>query len=259
MVILVEQLPHLFLRTPGGMELVERFLEFQARTSPSVFWLTSTSDPMWKLLQKISPRAAALMSLGTVSTVNREEMEKLLMVRHQRSGVPLEFRAPTDANPLLKRKLQRARSEEDRYEILKAEYFDRLHRASQGNVAMAILLWLKSSDFSSQEGWLQLKPPRPVKFSFLEELDVGLDFALMALLEHGSLTLEEYAIVFAAPADDAFQAMEALRSRSLLERMENTGGLPRPVDRIQDGVRYRIPPLLSQVVSEYLRNHNIFH
>ena len=152
-----------------------------------------------------------------------------------------------------------ARTEEERYTILKAEFFDRLYRASQANIPMAILLWIKSADFTTQEGWLQLKPPRPIRFSFLEELDLGLDFALKALLEHGSLTLEEYTRIFAAPADDAFQAMEALRGRSLLERLEGAGGLPRPVDRIQDGVRYRVPPLLSQVVSQYLRNHNIFH
>lgn len=259
LVILVEQLPHLFLRVPGGMELAERFLEFQARTSQSVFWLSSTSDPMWKLLTKVSPRAAALMTVGSLSAVDRDDMERILMVRHQRSGVPLEFLAPQDANPLLRRKLQKARTEEERYTILKAEFFDRLYRASQANIPMAILLWIKSADFTTQEGWLQLKPPRPIRFSFLEELDLGLDFALKALLEHGSLTLEEYTRIFAAPADDAFQAMEALRGRSLLERLEGAGGLPRPVDRIQDGVRYRVPPLLSQVVSQYLRNHNIFH
>lgn len=181
------------------------------------------------------------------------------MVRHQRSGVPLDFLAPQDANPLLRRKLQRVRNEEERYEILKEEFFDRLYRASQGNVPMAILLWLKSADFSSQEGWLQLRPPRPIRFSFLEEMDLALDFALKALMELGSLTVEEYAKVFSSPLDDAFQAMEALRSRSLLEPMSAGGGIPRPLSRVSEGEAYRIPPLLSRVVAQYLRNHNILH
>lgn len=258
-VVLAEQLAHLFLRVPGGAALAERLLEFQARTSSAVFWVTTASDPLWKLLRKTEPRATALVTTGTMSPMERSEMERLILVRHQRSGVPLEFLTPNDANPLLRRKLQRAKGEEERYELLKAEFFDRLYRASQGNVTMAILLWLKSADFTSKEGWLQLRPPRPIRFTFLDELDTELDFALMAFLEHGSLTLAEYTAVFAARPDDAFQALEALRGRTLVDQLEMQRSLPQPVDRIQEGIRYRVPPILSQVVSTYLRNQNILH
>ncbi|HSG49098.1 MAG TPA: hypothetical protein VLA43_14860 [Longimicrobiales bacterium] len=258
-VVLTEQLGHLFLRVPGGASMAERLLEFQARTSSGVFWVTSASDPLWKLLRKTEPRAAALVTTGSMSPMERDELEKLILVRHRRSGVPLEFLVPKDANPLLRRKLQRTRGEEERYELLKAEFFDRLHRASQGNVTMAILLWLKSADFASKEGWLQLRPPRPIRFTFLDELDTELDFALMAFLEHGSLTLEEYTAVFAARPDDAFQALEALRGRTLVDQLDTQGSLPQPVDRIEEGLRYRVPPILSQVVSTYLRNQNILH
>jgi len=259
LVVLTEQIAHLFLRVPGGGLLAERLLEFQARTSDAVFWVTSASDPLWKLLRKTEPRATALVTTGTMTPMGRDELEKLILVRHQRSGVPLEFLAPDDANPLLRRKLQRARNEEERYQLLRGEFFDRLHRASQGNVTMAILLWLKSADFSSKGGWLQLHPPRPIRFSFLDELDADMDFALMAFLEHGSLTLEEYTAIFAARPDDAFQTLEALRGRTLLDRLDAQGSLPETVQHIDDGVRYRVPPILSQVVSTYLRNQNILH
>lgn len=258
-VVLVEQLPHLYLRVPGGTALVEGFLEFAARTSQSIFWLATTSEAMWKHIQKAEPRAAALVSRGTVSTLDREEMEAALMSRHKRSGVPLDFAVPGDANPLLRRRLSRAKTDSERYEYLKEEFFDRLYRASQGSISMAILLWLKAADFTAHDGWLVLRAPRPIRFSFLEELDTGLDFALMALLEHGSLTLEEYTRVFNAPADEAYQALEALRGRTLLDRLETQGGLPEPVNRIEDGVRYRVPPMLTQVVAQYLRNQNILH
>jgi hypothetical protein len=259
LVILVEHFGHLFLRTPGGGLPAERFLEFQARTSPVVFWLSTASDPFWKLLRKTEPQAAALMSAGTLSDMDRSEMEQLIMTRHQRSGVPLEFLAPESPNPLLKRKLQRVRSPKDRQAILREEFFDRLHRGSQGNIIMAILLWLKSADFTSREGWLQVHPPLPLRFQFLEELDLDVDFALMALLEHSSLTLEEYCRVFRVEEDQAFQTLEVLRGRMLLDRLTTKGGLPEPVETVRKGVRYRIPPILTQVVTQYLRNHNILH
>jgi hypothetical protein len=62
---------------------------------------------------------------------------------------------------------------------------------SDGNIAMALLLWLRSADFTSREGWLRVRAPRPIRFAFLEELDLAMDFALKGLLEHGSLTMEE--------------------------------------------------------------------
>lgn len=259
LVLLVEHLSHLFLRVPGGAQTVERFLAFQARTSPVVFWLTCTSDPFWKLLRKMESRATTLVTAGTLSGMDRSELETLIMARHQRSGVPLEFLPPRDPNPLLKRKLGRARTEEARQEILRSEFFDRLHRGSQGNVIMAILLWLKSADFTTREGWLRLHPPRPLRFGFMDELDLELDFALMALVEHTSLTVEELARVFQVDEDDAFQTLEALRGRMLLDRLDTRGGLLEPVEQIEEGVRYRIPPILGQVVSNYLRNQNILH
>ncbi len=259
LVLLVEHLAHLFLRKTGGSVTLERFLDFQARTAPAVFWLSTASDPFWKLFRKTEPRAAALVSVGEVAAMERSEMEELIMTRHQRSGVPLEFLAPSSPNPLLKRKLQRARSADDRQALLREEFFDRLYRASQGNIIMAILLWLKSSDFAGRQGWLRLRPPVPLRFQFLEELDLDADFALMALLEHSSLTIEEFCTVFRVEPDQAFQTLELLRGRMLLDRFVTTGGLPEPVQTVRDGVRYRVPPILSQVVTQYLRNHNILH
>jgi hypothetical protein len=168
--------------------------------------------------------------------------------------------APGEPNPLLKRKLQRSRAEKDRQAALRADFFDRLYKASQGSIPMAILLWLKAADFTSRPGWLRLQEPRGIRFAFLDQLDLSLNFALMALLEHESLTLDEFGRVFAMPADDAFQTLEALRRRVLIERLDSPGGgLPAPVKRLEPGVRYRIPPIITQVIAQSLRDQNILH
>lgn len=258
-VILVDHFAHLILRVPGGMDLAERFLEFQARTSPSVFWLSTTSEPTWQLLRKTGSRAAALPNVIRMPPLGRDAIEELIMVRHRRSGVPVEFTVPRDASPILRRRMKRAHAEDERQEILQTEYFDRLHRATQGNVIMAILLWLKSADFESRRGWLRVNPPRAVLASLAEELELEMAFGLKALLEHASLTLEDYAAVFAVDAEEAYRAMEALRTRMLLARMDMQGELPRPVRRVEPGVEYRVPPILTEVVSSRLRKHHVLH
>lgn len=259
-VVLIERLEHVFLRTPGGTDLFEDFLSLQAQTSELIFWLSSMSGAAWKLVAKTEPRAASLVQTQPLTPPSREEMEELILARHGRSGLPLEFRAPKDLNPLVRRRLSRSRGEDGRQKVLRNEFFDRLHRMSQDSIPLAILYWLRSTDFRSGEGTLFLTPPTEIRYAFLEDLDLDLDFALKAFLEHGSLTLAEYQEVFAAAEDESLQTFEALRSRLLLEPAKVGEGVLQASGRsVNEGVGYRIPALLSQVVARRLKDRNILH
>lgn len=258
-VVFLERLEHLMIRIPGGCGLAERFLAFQSRTAERIFWVNSISDPAWKLLSTSEPHASGLVQIRRMEPPDRSTLEELLLTRHRRSGVPLEFVELEDPNPLLRRKLRRARSETERQDVLRTEYFDGLFRASRASVLMAILLWLRSADFTSRPGWLRMKPAQAIHFAFLEEMDLAASFALKALLEHESLTLEEYSRIFAVSREESFQTLEMLRSRLLIDRLDTPGSLPVPVRRLEEGVRYRIPPIITQVVAQNLRDQNILH
>ncbi|MBT8397120.1 MAG: hypothetical protein KJN92_09145, partial [Gemmatimonadetes bacterium] len=259
-VILIERLEHVFLRTPGGTDLFEDFLSLQAQTAGSVFWLSSMSGAAWKLVAKTEPRAASLVQVHPLTPPTRPELEELILARHGRSGLPIEFHPPSDLNPLVRRRLRRSRGEKAHQNILQTEFFDRLFRVSQDSIPLAILYWLRSTDFRSSEGKLFLTPPAEIRYSFLDNLDLELEFALKAFLEHGSLTLSEYQEVFAATPDEAVQTFEALRARLLLEPSGgDEGPLEHSEKRVEDKVGYRIPSLLSQVVARHLKNRNILH
>ena len=259
-IVLIERVEQVFLRTPGGTELFEGFLSFQTQTADLVFWLSSMSGAAWKLVAKTEPRAASLVRVQPLTPPTRKELEELILVRHRRSGLPLEFLPPQEVNPLLRRKLRLARNEEARQRLLGTEYFDRLFRLSQDSIPLAILYWLRSTDFRSGEGKLFLTPPSEIRYAFLDDLDLELDFALKAFLEHGSLTLDEYREVFAAEHDVGVQTFEVLRARLLLEPVGGGKGLLASADRrVDPEVGYRITPLLSEVVARRLKNRNILH
>jgi len=258
-VVLLENLEHLFLRLPRGTELVEEFLALQTRTGDSILWISTTSTAAWKYLTRVEPATANMASTFTLSLPSREVLAETILTRHQRSGLGLEFLEPPNLGPLVRRKLKRARGEKARQEVLREEFFDRLHRMAEGSVAMAILFWLHAVDFAGSKGKVRVNPPRNVRFAFLEDLDLPLDFALMALLEHGTLTLGEFARVFQSSSEDAWQIFEVLRARMLVEPGSAENSLPRAVTTISEDIRYRIPPILGQVVSQRLRNRNILH
>lgn len=258
-VVLLEHLEHLFLRVPGGTDLLERFISLQAQTAGRVFWLSNTSGAAWKVIEKSEPRAAVLLAQRSISTLTRPDLERVVMSRHRRSGLPVEFIPPGDSNPLLRRRLRRARGERTRQEIVREDYFDRLFRQSGGNIAMAFLHWLRSADFTTREGWLRIQASPPLRLTFLDELDLTMDFALKGFLEHGSMTLEEYGRAFGTGPEEAFQVFEGLRSRMLLESLGTRGGSSAAAQGIEEGERYRVPGILSQVVANRLRNRNILH
>jgi len=258
-VILMEHLEHLVMRVPNGTGLLENFLSFQARTSARVFWLSTLPETTWKYLTRTEPAVATMVSAQVLPPPSRDFLERLIVTRHQRSGLALEFLEPAGLNPLLQRRLRKARGEKGRQAVLKEEFFDRLHRMSQGSIAMAILLWLRALDFTSQKGKVLVKPPHNVRFAFLEELDLQMDFSLMAFLDHGSLTLGEYARIFRTSSEEAWQVFEVLRARMLLEPLSKETSLPRALRTIDPATRYRIPPILGEVVSQRLRSHNILH
>jgi hypothetical protein len=258
-VVIFENLEHLLLRAPGGTDLVERFLAFQARTAGQLFWLSTVLEPGWKYLEKAESTSVTLASTQLLAPPSRPTLEELILSRHQRSGLSLEFQEPTNMGLLLRRKLRGARGKKNKQALLRTEVFDQLHRISQGSTAMALLFWLHSLDFGGQDGKVKVRTPRSVVFAFLEDLDVSLDFALMALLEHGSLTLGEYARIFGVSTHEAWQVFEVLRARMLLEPVGKETSLPRAVATILEGTRYRVPPILAQVVAHRLRNRNILH
>jgi hypothetical protein len=259
MVVLTEHLEHLLLRRPGGTDLLEKFLTFQAQTASGVLWLSNTSGATWKIMEKKEPRAVAMLDQYSLPVLSRQATEELIMVRHRRSGLPVEFLQPHDLNPLVRRRLRLARGEKARQQILRAEFFDRVFRMSEGSIAMALLLWLRSADFSSREGWLRVNPPRPVRFSFLDGMDLDLGFALKAFLEHGSLTLEEYGEIFGTTRAEAYQVFEALRTRAVLEPLNASPAQDSRFEGVEDGARYRVPGILSQVAANRLKNRNILH
>lgn len=258
-VVVLEHAEHLLFRAGGGSALMASFLSFQARASDRYLWMSSISDTAWKRFVTVQPRAASLASAFPLSVFTRDELEEFLMVRHRRSGLPVEFMPPGSANPILQRKLRRARAAEARQTVLRADFFDRIYRASRGSPAFSILIWLRATDFLSRPGWVRLRAPRPLQFGFLETLDLEGEFALMAFLEHGTLTVEELSRVMAISQEAARRTLQMLQSRMLVAPAKPRARSGDPAHDDTETPRYRIPNILSQAVVGRLRDRHILY
>ncbi len=263
-VLTIEHLEHLLLRTIGGTNLVERILTFISRTDNRIFWIVTVTDYGWQLIEKTESAASKLVRHHTLTPYNRRSLEMLILNRHRRSGIPLHFEMPAEPSTLLKRKLTKAKNEDERQELLKENYFDRLVQICGQNVMLALFYWLRSIRLDRNDQLLYVRPARALSFSFLDEFGLNHAFTLKAFLEHASLTVPEHSAIFNMRDEESLEIFEALGNHFLIQQTHGFDKLQaaaHPLDStlIDETARYRIRPLLIHPITQYLRSKNIVY
>jgi hypothetical protein len=257
----IEHLEHTFLSTMDGTGLTRRVLTFFAETDAQVLWVTTMSAAAWQIIQAYEPSAARLVAQHALSDIDRQELESLILRRHQRSGLRLAFEAPDElANPFLTRRLRTAASDERRQEILRTDFFDRLFSLCGQNVTLALFYWFRAVRLDEDKATLRVQPLRPVSFDYLDALSLPQAFALKALLEHATLTIEELADVLQVPVAESQALLTALGNALLIAPTDAASLLEGSrFTTAEPGIRYRIRPLVNHPVTRFLRSRNIVH
>ena len=257
----IEQFEHAFHRRIGGTSLGARILDALSETDTRVLWIVTTTDAAWQFIEASEPAAARLVDRHALDPFDRADLEALIMTRHRRSGLRLSFELPDEsAYPILARRLRSTDDEDRRQELLRTEFFDRLHDVCGQNVMLALFYWFRSVHLDEDGATLRVRPLEPVSFEVLDTLPLPHAFSLKALLEHGTLTVGELADVLGVAPTTSRALLETLGNALLIapaERVEGPGVFRfASVDR---ETRYRIRPLLVHPVLRFLRSRNIVH
>jgi hypothetical protein len=260
-VCFIEQFEHAFHRTVGGTALGARILEFLSETDTRVLWIATTTEAAWQFVEASEPTAARLVTRHSLDPLDRTELEELIMTRHRRSGLGLDFSLPDETSyPILSRRLRAIDDEERRQAILRTEFFDHLHDVCGQNVMLALFYWFRSVSLDADAATLRVRPLDPVSFEVLDALPLSHAFALKALLEHGTLTVDELAEVLGISPANGRSLLETLGNALVIapaEQVEGPGVFQ--FVSIEYETRYRIRPLLIHPVTRFLRSRNIVH
>lgn len=255
-VVILESAEHLHLRVRGGSRLFERLLGVMTRTEARIFWVVSLSSPAWQLVRKRAPGYLADVKRLSLSPLTADQLREAILARHLRSGLPLQYAEPTRRRDAIRTHAQRIGRSDKQQQLIERNYFERLHRASHGSIRLALFHWLRSADFQSLEGSLLVQPLEPLSPQ-LEMLDLTQSFALKAILDHGTLTVEEYSQVVRAPAARAPHTFRSLLDQQVIEILTADSGSD---DRPPTGAdRYRVRPFMIGAVIAHLRSRNILH
>lgn len=259
-VCILEHLEHLYIRTIGGAGLVGLALRFMAATDSRIVWIATVSSDAWQAIRHSEPAACQLVSFHEMSSLGRDELERIIDRRHSRSGLDLHFEVP-EGNALLNRRLSKAKLEEQQQEILRRDYFDKLFAACGGNVSSALFYWLLSIKYDEATSTVCVTPTVVLDQNFLGRLPLAHAFTLKSFLEHGTLNVQEHATVANQPISTSVAQFESLADAFLIEPVNAAAHAGPGLDtsRIDDDMRYRIRSLMTEPVIRYLRTKNIVH
>ncbi len=254
----LEGLEHLYLRVSGGTDLLERLLTLMTETEPRVFWVASLTLSAWQILAKAEPAATAQVDRLELRTLSPEGIRDAVLTRHRRSGIKLVYEEPAEGHRFLRRRVRPLRGTERHQLVLENDYFERLHKTSQGNLSLAYFQWLRSVDFSGDDGQVLVRFLPPLDFSFLDSLDLTQNFTIKAFLEHQTLTLDEHTTIFRVPRQESYHILQSLENRHIIEAVPGPPETPM-ISNVQADIQYRIQPLLTGAVAGLLASRNIVH
>ncbi len=211
-VVILEELERAFLRCVGGFDAFRELLRAIVATSGNLLWIAAMNRAAFQLLQAALGLDRYFSHRINATAVERRHLEEAILVRHHLSGLRLHFLPPAETA------WRRRWSVRLGLGISPQQaFFDALYRESEGLFRSAFELWLRHID-RSEAGVLYVKPLEAVSYdSLLTQLNLDDLFTLQALLQHGSLTPEEHALVFNLSPRASQDRLQLLEDRELLQ------------------------------------------
>lgn len=207
-VVILEEAERVFLKRFGGFTAARRLLEIVQLSASTTLWILVLNIHGSRLLgEAVQWNAFFSHTINTMS-VWREDLVRAILQRHNLSGLKLAFTAPAVSG--LRRRLGIRPDPQE-------SFFDSLYEQSGGNFRSAFELWQSSIELV-EGGTIHMKQPlAPDVAPLRKELRQEDHFALLSILQHGSLTPLELGEVLLKPERDARIQLERLHSLGVLE------------------------------------------
>lgn len=239
-VVVLEELERTFLRHIGRYEAVRALGRLLNATSGTVLWIVVVNEVAFRFLDRAIGLGHQFSHRINAGTATAAQIRDAILVRHNLSGLRLRFEPPVAAAGI-QRWLRRRGSR--RVDPERA-FFDMTVRQSGGVYRTAFNIWLGHIGGIS-DGLCTIRAPATSDLAPLIE-DLSLDdlFTLVALLQHGSLTPAEHAVVFQQPAEVSRAQIDELVAREIVAPDPGRPG-------------YRVRPEAMSVAKEALFRRNL--
>ena len=239
-VVVLEELERTFLRHVGHYEAARALGRLISATSDHVLWIVVVNQIAFRFLDAaigLGQRFSHRIHAGTATV---EEIREAILVRHNLSGLRLRFEPPPlDERPApgIAGRVRPPRDPE-------RAFFEMTARQSGGVYRTAFSIWL-GHIAGIEDGLFTIKAPAAHDLGpVIAGLSLDDLFSVVALMQHGSLTAAEHALVFQQPVEASDAQIDELAARQIIARDPGRPG-------------YRVRPEAMSAVHEALFRRNL--
>ncbi len=211
-VVIVDRCEKLFLRTVGGFEGVDEFLDVATLTNHKVFWLLVFDSYPWDYLHRVRDRRGFFREIVRLRPFNDEELKELIERRNDAVGIHPDFDRLTGAE---------ARNDQY-FEVVKtsAGYYRLLAEYSRGNLRVALHFWMRSL-VMEEDGKIHVTLFQRPQSRQLRSLQDDLLFALTAIAQHRALSVHELADILDLAPGEVEVTVNLLRETGYIEHTDS--------------------------------------
>lgn len=212
-IVVLDDIERTFLREIGGFGAVRELQRIIATTYRTTLWVIACNQRAFNLLDRVVSLGEGFSHRIDTASVSGPSLREAIMVRHDLSGLSLEFLPPPASamSSLLHRAGVRRDADPEQ------GFFQRLEDESAGVFRAAFEIWLGHSEWIPPS-LLRVNPlVDPDMESMIADLDRQDLFTLLAVMQHGSLTTDEHARIFRQSAAQSRADMDDLIARELIE------------------------------------------
>lgn len=241
-IVILENADKIYSRTSSGLAMARKFLAMLSQTSNNTLWIVIMNTPAATVLQSMVGLKDFFTHSLELQPLDHDEIEHMIMTRHQVSGFSLDF-LPRQLN-----RLQRLRRPFLGKTVRQppGEFFEQLTRRTHGNPHLALLYWLRAVELDPQDdASIHVMPLESVDFNLLDELSLTKKLILALLAQHGSLTPQQLQQMLREPLDVILTELDHLKRLGFVEILAET---------LEN---YRMRALAAPLVAYELRRNNL--
>lgn len=236
MVILLDGLEEIFIRTPAGLRHIRRLLELISRTRDHICWVVAVNSPTAALLDRLADLRGYFSDHIFFPPLGGDAIAEVIDARCRLSG--FEVRWPQDEGGWWRRVLSTPDQEENR-----RRYLIKLAQKSGGNIRDALSLWLNAIDHVDEQV-IAVGPIRAPALAWFDQLGRDAHRVLALVVVCGTATPDEAREALRWTSDRVNAALTRLQSAGLL------------VDVPDEPHRFRLVPSAWRRVTELLQDKN---
>jgi hypothetical protein len=212
-VVMLEELERSYLRRSDGFGGLTRLLGWINDTSRGVLWILGVNKTAFSYLNAATGLGRYFSHRINAAAVEPEALSEAILLRHNLSGMRLRFIRPPRQKVLIRRAKRLFGLDRPPRE----QFFAALYEQSEGIYRSAFEGWHANIDHADGGVLTMRFPVLPDLGKLIRELSRDDLFALQAIMQHGSLLVEEHAAIFGCPQQTSDMLFEGLVDRGLLE------------------------------------------